>query len=456
MDARTALRIGLLATLLPTAAAAQGDCDIIQSGTTSVQNQGSPQEVVSITVPVVSCAGGRRLRADYAVLSRASGMLNLLGNVQFQDSARTLNSTNAQYFSNQRILIASGNAVLTHQATNSVIRGEQVEYHEAGAQRAESLVRAMGGTPRAVLRRETRPDSTTLDAQQIEIFGEQRLRGTGNAVLTRDSLRGVAQTIEYGQDTRQLQLTGPRARVEVPRYELYGDSITAEMTEQEQIRDVLTRHNAQLWSAQLDLTAPAARLFFDSAGVNRVIAMNWPAVAGAQPAARPHVENQELRLDADSLDVLAPQQKITVAVAIGDAYGERLTPDSLKPLLPEAEPDVARLIANDWMRGDTVRAFFVDNPKAVQDTAAPARIMERLLALGDPAQSMYRMRDEDKPQAKLSISYLVGTAIEVRFLAGEVDQVISPNAVGVFLQPAEAARAANTNRNGGSSPRRRP
>jgi lipopolysaccharide export system protein LptA len=445
------VRIGLLAALLPAGAAAQGDCEIISSGTTTGQNQGTPQEVLSITHPVVHCAGGRRLRADYAVLSQASGQLNLLGNVHFQDSARTLTSTNAQYFSRQRILTASGNAVLVHGATNSVIRGEQVEYHEAGPQRPESLVRAMGGQPRAVLRSETRPDSTTLDAQQIEIFGEQRLRGTGSAVLIRDSLRAVGQVIEYGQDTRELQVTGPRARVEVPRYELYGDSITAHLGEDDQIRDVLTRHTAQLWSADLDLTAPAAKLFFENGGVTRVVAMNWPLLPGAEPAARPHVENEQFRMDADSLDVLAPQQNVTEAVAIGSAYGERLTPDSLKPLLPEAEPEVMKLIANDWMRGDTVRAFFVDNPAAAQDTAAPARLMERLLAIGAPAQSMYRMRDEAAPEAKLSINYLVGTAIEVRFRAGEVAEVISPDAVGVFLEPADAARRARGNRTGGGS-----
>jgi lipopolysaccharide export system protein LptA len=445
----------LLVALLPGALWAQQECTIIRSGTTNLQNQGTPQEVVTMTYPVVQCAGGRNLTADYAVASKASGQLNLVGNVQFQDSARTLTSANAQYFSRQRILTASGNAVLVHRTTNSVIRGEQVEYYEAGSQRPESLVRAMGGTPRAVLRRETQPDSTMLDAQQIEIFNEQRLRGTGNAVLTRDSLRAAANVIEYAQDTRQLQVSGPRARVEVPRYELYGDSITAQLGENDQIQDVLTRHKAELWSAQLDLTAPAAKLLFENGGIARVIAMDWPVLPGAEPAARPHVENEQFRMDADSLDVLAPEQKITEAVAIGSAYGERLTPDSLKPLLPEAEPEIMRLIENDWMRGDTVRAFFAENPVAAQDTAAPKRIMERLLALGAPAQSMYRLRDQDKPEAKLSISYLVGTAIEVRFRAGEVAEVITPDAVGLFLEPAEAAQRAAPDRRGGGSPRGR-
>jgi hypothetical protein len=197
------------------------------------------------------------------------------------------------------------------------------------------------------------------------------------------------------------------------------------------------------------LTAPAARLFFDSTGVNRLIAMNWQTLPGAVEPPRPHVENEQFRMDADSIDVVAPEQRITEAIAIGSAYGERVTPDSLKALLPEADTTVMKLIANDWMRGDTVRAFFTDNPRAAQDSTAPDRTMDRLLALGSPAQSMYRMRNGESPDEKLSINYMVGTAIEVQFRDGAVELVYSPDAVGVFLQPADAARRAGGNPGGG-------
>ena len=443
--------------LVPAALAAQRlDCDIVSSGTTRGANFGTPQEVLFIERPVWVCRDGRRISANSATRSVASGLITLLGNVQFQDSARTLTAGNAQYFTQRRYLNAYSGAVLTHRTTNSVIRADQIDYHEAGPQRAESLVQARGGQPQpvAVLRQEAQGDSTVLRALQIDIIGDKQLKGTGDATLRRDSLFAQGYVIDYAQTARILHVTGLGAFVEVPRYKLFGDSITAQLGEDDQIQDVLTRHNTRLESVDMQLTAPAAKLFFTNGGVSRLVAMNWKPMPGAEPAPRPHVENEQFRMDADSLDVLAPEQKLTQAAAIGRAYGERVTPDSMKKLLPEAEPEVMRFIANDWMRGDTVRAFFTENPAAARDTAAPARVMERLLAQGSPAQSMYRMRDEDAPQNRLSINYLVGTAIEVLFRDGEVSEVSSPDAIGMFLEPAEAARRARGGGGGGGTTRR--
>jgi hypothetical protein len=155
-------------------------------------------------------------------------------------------------------------------------------------------------------------------------------------------------------------------------------------------------------------------------------------------------------MEADSIDVLAPEQQIREAVAIGNARGERVTPDSLKRYLPEVAPDDAALIANDWMRGDTVRAFFITNPEAATNPNASDRIMERLLATGAPAQSMYRMRDEENPTLKLSINYLVASQIEVTFHEGAASLLrASGDARGVYLQPEEAARRTRV---GGATP----
>jgi hypothetical protein len=432
-----------LAVLAVVPAQAQ-NCRIVQSGTTDVSNAGTPQQLTYISFPVVECAGGRRISADNAYLSEASGQLQLLGNVQFRDSARTLTATNAQYFSRMQRLSAQGRVVLVHRGTNSIIRSEQLEYIEATPER-ESLVQAMGGRPRAVLRQAGAPDSTTLDAMQIEIFGETRMRGTGDALLTRDSLRAQGYVVEYDQAGRALHVTGLGTNVEVPRYRLLGDSITALLSEDEQIREVVARHGAALDAEEMDVEAPALRLFLENGGVSRMVAMNWPARAGGEPSTvRPRVENAEFRMIADSLDVLAPGQRIAEAVAVGDAWGERITPDTMRGLVPEAEPDVQRFIANDWMRGDTVRAFFAD---AVEGDTAGERVIERLLASGAAAQSLYRMRDENSPSARFSINYLIGTAIEVRFRDGQVAEVSSPDARGMFLQPSDAVR-----RPGGGAP----
>jgi hypothetical protein len=456
-----------LALLLVPAAARGQSCDVVSSGTTSFVNQGTPQEMVFVTIPVLACPGGRRISADNAYISQASGVVQLMGSVQFQDSARTLRSTNAQYFSRAQRLSASGSVVLVHRTTNSTIRSEQLEYTEATPQRP-SHVQAMGGQPVAVFRQAGQPDSTVLRAQQIDIFNDDRLRGTGDARLERDSLVALAMIIEYAQSDGRLDLSGLRTQVNLPRYELIADSTTVTLGDDEQIREVLARHSASLDAEDMDVSAGAIRLFFEDGGVTRMVAMPWTPRPGAVAAGQARVVNEQFNMVADSVDVLAPRQQLQEAVAIGRAHVERATPDSLRPYLPEAADDIMRLIAHDWMEGDTVRAFFtgpVDPVVAAQaaadaapgDTAAARaaaaaaavppgdpseRVLERLYASGGPARAMHKMRPENAAvDAKLSIAYLVGQHVEVTFIDGVVSLVSASEDVrGVYLQPADAAR----------------
>src|SRR5690606_25991536 len=167
----------------------------------------------------------------------------------------------------------------------------------------------------------------------------------------------------------------------------------------------------------------------------------------------PHVESDAFALDADSIDVRAPGGHISEAVAIGGARGERVLPDSLQALLPEATPEVLALLSRDWMQGDTVRARFAPNPRAAIDSTADATVMEQLAAHGQQAQSMYSVRDENEPEKKLSFNYLLSSFIEVNFADGEVSTVSAAgDARGVYLQPAEAVRASGASTVGAAPP----
>jgi lipopolysaccharide export system protein LptA len=473
------------AVALPRAASAQ-NCTLLQSGDTHMTNQGTPQQLTYVTVPVVSCPGGRRISASQAYISEASGSIQLMGNVQFQDSARTLTATNATYFSRLQRLSASGDVVLRHRGTNSIIRSQQLEYLEATPQR-EPLVQAMGGRPRAVLRQAGQQDSTVLDALQIDIIGDERLRGTGDAVLTRDSMTALAYIIEYSESAGVLNLSGLMTRIELPNYQLVGDSITATIGEDDQIQDVLSRHNATLESDEMNVSSGAIRLFFDEDGVARMVAMRWEPSGGARRADQSRVVNEQFHMVADSIDVLAPRQQLTEAVAIGTAYVERVTPAELRGLVPEGEPELASVIAHDWMRGDTIRAWFTGadaqpaeaGAEAIADAAAPPpaalpatpgaaatptaqgeRVLERLYAAAAspdvPAQTMHRMRSENaQPGDMLSIAYLIARNVEVTFTDGIVSVVTASDDVrGVYLQPGDAARRAPTEtaRAGGRQP----
>ncbi|HSJ33043.1 MAG TPA: hypothetical protein VK933_16500, partial [Longimicrobiales bacterium] len=442
MNARAAGLAVLLAALAPAAAlyAQTGEnCDLLPNPTRDfiINNQGTPAESWYITEAVLVCPGGRRIVAQTATYSVGAGQITLNGNVQVDDAGRSLRSEFAQYFTETEQLHARTSVVLREKANGSVIMSEILDIYQETPTR-ESLLIATGGQPRAIMFQrtgtgaiaDTMPematagarDSTVLDAREIRVMGGQSFRGTGNAILRRDSLTATGDAIEFSDATQQLDVMGS-AVVQLPAQELRGDTITGTVDEQDQIDAVLARHGASLHTDDLDVTAPAIRLLFAEGAVERLVAMPWTPAPGAPPGPRPRVVSDMFNMDADSIDVMAPGGQITQALAVGDARGERVIPDSLQALLPEATPEVMALLSRDWMRGDTVRARFAPNPRAETDTAAAATVMEQLAAHGNQAQSMYSIRDEDDPAAKLSYNYLLSSYIEVNFLDGEVSTV---------------------------------
>jgi len=462
MNLRVAVFTALCAVLAagPSAhaQAAGGGCVLEDNPTRqfSVSNRGMPSESWFVTEAVFNCPDGRRIVAQTATYSKAAGQYTLNGAVEVEDADRTLTSEFAQYFIDSGQVHARTGVVLREKRNGSLIMSELLDIYQETPER-EALVIATGGRPRAILFQQDSitgalSDSTTLDAREIRIEGEQSFRGTGSAVLRRDSLTATGDAIEFSQEAGQLDVMGG-AHVDLPSQDLRGDTIVATLDDQDQIDAVLARHAASLVAEDLNVSAPAIRLLFENGGVERLVAMRWEPPPGMEPGPRPHVESEAFTLDADSIDVLAPGQQITSAIAIGNARGERVIPDSLRVLLPEAEPDVLALLSSDWMRGDTVRARFAPNPAAETDTTAAATIMEQLAAHGNQAQSMYSIRDEGDPAAMLSFNYLLSSYIEVNFLDGLVSTVSAAgDAKGIYLQPAEAARVTGADTVGLATP----
>jgi hypothetical protein len=453
--------IAVFAAMSPAEAQESTGCNLLDNPTRTVQvsNRGTPAETWFVTEAVFDCPDGRRIVAQTATYSRAAGQYTLNGAVQVIDADRELTSEFAQYFVESGQVHARTNVILRETSNGSVIMSELLDIYQETPER-EALVIATGGRPRAILLQQdsitgVAADSTTLEAQEIRIMGENSFRGTGTAVMRRDSLTATGHAIAFSDEAGRLDVMGD-AHVELPAQDLRGDTIVATVDDNDEIDTVLARHGASLLAEDLNVTAPAIRLLFENGGVERLIAMDWEPPPGVARGARAHVESEAFNLDADSIDVLAPGQQITSAVAIGDARGERVIPDSLRSLLPEAEPEVLALLSRDWMRGDTVRARFAPNPAAETDSTAAATIMEQLAAHGNQAQSMYSIRDENDPAAMLSFNYLLSSYIEVNFRDGLVSTVSAAgDAKGIYLQPAEAARVTTGAPVGLATPGRR-
>lgn len=165
---------------------------------------------------------------------------------------------------------------------------------------------------------------------------------------------------------------------------------------------------------------------------------------------QPRVRANDFWLVADSIDALAPGQRLERVVAVGNAYGERAA-DSLTARLPE-------LIARDWLRGDTITGYFAVVPvadttaagaaPAADDTAAavggaPAdsvrerTVLERLVAVGleGTAQSLYRIQEEGSESGP-SVNYLTANRIVLFLRDGEVTSVEADGPIeGYHLQP---------------------
>jgi hypothetical protein len=232
---------------------------------------------------------------------------------------------------------------------------------------------------------------------------------------------------------------------------------------------VVALRNANLTARDVTVEAPRIRIELVAGEVERMTAVRPGDSASVQLGSlypQPRVVSEDFRLIADSIDVRAPGQELREVIAIGNAFSS--TNDTIA-----APPETGALeatLSTDWMRGDTVHAYFVENPRAAADTAANDRLLDRVVSVGAPASSLYRRREapavaaappaaadttqrgQAAPAPEYSIGYLLAKRIEIRMADGEVRDVMASEDVrGVYLQPraapgAQAARPAGRQR----------
>src|SRR5690606_19275371 len=165
-----------------------------------------------------------------------------------------------------------------------------------------------------------RRDTTTVEADMLELFGENRFRATGTAILRRDSLSGFGAQLDYDQSTGSMELV-VNARLEGPSYQLTGDTVRALM-EQDTIRRVTSHGAAVLTTEEITVESPFLQLVLEAGELERLIADRKGTRGGVGGQA--HIRAERFRLLADSIDAIAPGQQLERVIAIGTAYGEVL------------------------------------------------------------------------------------------------------------------------------------
>lgn len=362
-------------------------------------------------------------------------------------------------------------------------------------------------TPRATTdtatAEDTPPEPYTVVADRIFLRGSGYFTASGDVEIVRDSLFAYADSAEYDESFGALALEGS-ARVEGTSYELTGRRIT--MSEPGgSVSTVRALREARLIGEDVLLTSAQILVVLRDGDLDRLVAtplVRPPAARrGPRPQPVPSPEEaeetpdsvdlerpealvQDFVLTADSLEVMAPGERIQRVFAAGDARSVSTARDSLNT---DVLPEVAR---NDWLEGDTVVIRFPGAPPvpplrvpdadtlaatetaaapvdtvAPSDTAtvvAPDSVTEPGAAGEEPdetepeeiiarvrARSLYRLSPNDstfQPGTDApAVHYVVGDEIRIRLVSGEVDEMrVTGQTRGVHLEPLTRRSADST------------
>ncbi|MBI4539454.1 MAG: hypothetical protein HY704_08100 [Gemmatimonadetes bacterium] len=504
---------------MPAALAAQEECELLRSRWVQSLAVGGGHSILFFSGPVsFRCRGGIVLRADSAEHFQAQNETHMLGHVSFADSIKTFTADRANYLRSEQRIVAWGTVEVQDKRDGSVITGDTLRYLRPTASRGEEQMVVTGRRPRAILylRGDTArtadsaqaiavpepteptaaaPDTAKrpydVEADRLVLSGNRYFEATGRVQITRDGLKAFAESAEYDRAPERLMLA-QAARIEGEDYELFGETITLYLPGGD-VRDIIATEDALLLGERLRLAAPRIRIELAESELRRVYALAALKAAGeAAPAAaveRPPGANttvsagperaeavaEDFLLRADSVEVVAPAQRIEEVIAVGGAHGEALKSDTV------LGPEAPILIRRDWIEGDTIRAYFTradsGSTTAAPDSAAlplvaPERSaslpapeagrtvadaandttgtrvrIERMIARGH-ARSVYRIASTDTAQGarRVSVHYVTGNEITITMDdRGEVRSVsVRGPTRGVHLEPvpAQASRPA--------------
>jgi len=393
-------------------------------------------------------------------------------NVFMKDGTRVLQADTANYQDRLGLLNAHGNVRVDDSSDGTNLVGDRLHYLRANFQREEDVLTMEGGNPRARFTPQPARDSTgaliskqsapvELTGRWIRLTGSSLVQARGQAHLMQDSLDAYGDSLAYDQEEGVLGLFR-NARILAPQadgdtMDLRGDTIVVQMPGGE-IEQLDSHGRARLLGTDVKILGPVIRLYFEEDEIARVVATiaqvdslapeegleeispSIPIMGLLIDPKRPAVTGEAYEITGDSVEVLTPGGLISSVYSSGAARAVSAARDSLNT------PDTPEILLNDWIDGDTIRAFFEPTP-IEEGGAAPDQPMQirRLVATGN-AHSLSRFEPDSTGQAPsdstgtVNVNYVTGSEIRVFLVDGEVDDMEVDDASGVFLQPASQAR----------------
>jgi lipopolysaccharide export system protein LptA len=288
-----------------------------------------------------------RLFADSAEWYQQAQVLYLIGNVRYSEPRVKVSSNQMNYFQADERVLATGNVEATL-PSGSIMRGPQATYYRA----------VKGLRPQARLEAVQRPrlwlsqrDSTgradepvQITANQITTDNDSLVFAGGKVEITRSDLdaRSDSAFLDSGNELARLMISPVIIGKGERGYTLRGRQVEL-YTRNRLVQRVLAQADARATSEDLLLTADTIDLRVDR---------NKAQAAYVWGKSRARAISPDRDLIADSLAVRMPEQQLREVRAFRNAVATTI-PDTSK----------VRSGDKDWLKGDTIFAFFDSTAK---------------------------------------------------------------------------------------------
>lgn len=373
--------------------------------------------------------------------------VELYGRVHYDEPARIdLRSDFLTYSLRDERIHVRGN-VIASLPNGSTLRGPEATYLRAvpRVRTVEELI-AVGNPTVTIEARNKDEKPVVVNAASIYMRGDSLIYASRNVVINRTDLiaRGDSAFLDgrVGTETMRIMFKPSVEGLEGRRFKLEGEIIDA-YSKDRKLERVIARGKGHAVSQDLDIVADTIDLRMSNDMMERAIAWN---VTGQAKATAPGQT-----ITADSIDVRMPGQKLRVVYAVRNARADA-----------DADTVRFRTTERDWLRGDTVIAWF-DSTATTDTSKTPP--LERIVAThhADSAQAYYHMPAANASIREPAISYVRGREIRIEFSNRQVGMVsVRDSVVGMYLEPQRDTTAARPDSAGaqakppGKPPAKRP
>jgi len=361
--------------------------------------------------------GDALMTGDSAVHFEKEERAQMIGNVVYRDTTRTLEADRLTYLESSDQVISQGNVRLVRLTTGARLDGPQASFFRAAAANSRTIAT---GRPRMTIPAEQPGgEAIVVDADVAEFLGDDRAFARGDVVIRRSDFHATADSSRFSQDEGRLY--GDPV-ITARGMSLSGDSVRTAFAEGE-LDLIHAQGNARATGEDLELRAVEILVDIGPEDVERAWAFGEGRSLGATP---------RFVIAGDSIDFAFTGGDIDSVTSVGTARAFQLT-DARSPEAEFEEPETAIGMGADWIEGDSIRGWFTAADSAHTEPGEP--LMRRLLARG-AARSLFSATRDSTTTARRSRNYMRGEAIDIRFVAGEPEEVLAERAIGVFLEPA--------------------